>query len=261
MQKQLSVNMKTLKEYLNEDFFGNLGIGHAGKRQLIEEWLKKYSITKYTINKDLTIDVNGDVYIDKYKEDTLPDYIQFYNVKGKFVIVGANNLKSLRGCPNKCLRFVCNRCYNLTSLEGAPKECEYFNCEGCKSLQSLEGAPKECKRFICTDCYGLTSLEGAPEIIHETLDVSSCINLKSLKGGPKIVNNFILIFCLSLESLEGAPKECDGFNCSGCDVLKTLDNCPKVNSTFIYPKSSYISKKYDKEEIKNITGAKNIHMK
>ena len=70
--------MRTIKEYLNENFFGNLGIG---KKAQIEEWLKKYKITNYIINPDFTIDVNGSVNLSEYPDKELPEYIQFNYVK------------------------------------------------------------------------------------------------------------------------------------------------------------------------------------
>ena len=61
--------METLKEgFLRK----NLGLG---KEVLIKKWLDKYNIKNYTINDDLTIDVNGSVYLTEYREEYLPDYI------------------------------------------------------------------------------------------------------------------------------------------------------------------------------------------
>jgi hypothetical protein len=76
--------MKTLKDYIvtENNFFKNLGVGKAR----IENWLNEYNIINYTINNDLTIDVNGVVYLSTYKEEQLPEYIQFGNVTGYFNI-------------------------------------------------------------------------------------------------------------------------------------------------------------------------------
>ena len=58
--------MKNLKEYLTEgNFFKNLGVG---EKSLIEKFLKDWDINNYTINSDLTIDVNGKVDLRKYNE-------------------------------------------------------------------------------------------------------------------------------------------------------------------------------------------------
>ena len=136
--------MRTLKE----NFFGNLGIGKVAK---IEEWLKKYKITNYTINSDFTIDVNSKVDLSRYPDKEFPEYIKFNIIRGVFN-VSNSNLTSLKGCPNKCNIFYCNHCNNLTSLEGAPNRCRSFYCNHCNNLTSLEGAPKECIIFSCHDC-------------------------------------------------------------------------------------------------------------
>ena len=54
--------MKSLKEsILSRSSHG----GDASKKRMIEEWLKEYNIKNYTINDDLTIDVNGFVFLNK----------------------------------------------------------------------------------------------------------------------------------------------------------------------------------------------------
>ena len=98
--------MRTIKEYLNENFFGNLGIG---KKQNIEGWLKKYNIKYYTINDDFTIDIEGNVNLCKYSEKELPGYIQFNIIKGHFNI-SSSNIITLKGVPKKCEKFYCNDC-------------------------------------------------------------------------------------------------------------------------------------------------------
>lgn len=86
--------MKNLKDYiLNENnFFKNLGIGIKVQ---IEKWLNEYHIRNYTINDDLTIDVKGDVFLSSYKEEQLPEYIQFGYVTGYFNIYRCPRLNTL----------------------------------------------------------------------------------------------------------------------------------------------------------------------
>ena len=144
--------MKEDMKNLKESFFGNLGIGKEGKRQLIEDWLKKYNnnIKKYTINSDLTINAKS-VKFFGYSESNFPDFIKFNEVE-TFEITHSK-ITSLRGCPNECVEFNCCFCKNLTSLEGCPKQCKIFSCYNCPNLKSLEGAPKNCNSFDCTDCF------------------------------------------------------------------------------------------------------------
>jgi len=84
----------------------------------IENWLKKYEIKNYTINNDLTVDVDGDVYLYYKKLKQIP--IKFDIIKGYF------------NCSNNY----------LTSLDFCPKEVGgNFNCSW-NELISLDGCPK-----------------------------------------------------------------------------------------------------------------------
>ena len=154
--------MKTLKEsILNRNNHNGEGF-KAQRRNEIEKWLKEYDIENYTINKDFTIDVNGNVNLFKKNLTEFPDYIQFGVVRGNFVCTD-NNLTSLRGVPRVVSRgFYCD-INKLTSLEGAPEKVgEKFDCNYTQ-LSSLEGVPKEVGvSFYCTR-NKLTSLKGAPE--------------------------------------------------------------------------------------------------
>ena len=99
--------MKTLKEsILNRNNHSGEGF-KAQRREMIEKWLKEYDIESYTINDDLTINVNGDVDL-KYKELTeFPDYIQFGVVKEDFYC-SYNELTSLKGAPENVASFYCS---------------------------------------------------------------------------------------------------------------------------------------------------------
>ena len=101
-----------------------------------KDWLDKMKIKNYTINKDLTINVDGSVDISIQELTYIP--VQFGVVKGDFY------------------------CYNnkLTTLEGSPKEVGiHFNCSH-NELTTLIGSPKEVKGGF--HCYynELTTLEG-----------------------------------------------------------------------------------------------------
>ena len=102
----------------------------------IDSICRKYLIRSYTINDDLSIDVDGDIYLEYHSLTKLP--LNFRNVSGDFSCRN-NQLTSLEGGPNKvggC--FNCNN-NKLTSLLGAPREVgNGFYCSGNK-LTSLEG--------------------------------------------------------------------------------------------------------------------------
>ena len=154
--------MKVLKgSILSRSSHGGEGF-KTQRRESIEKWQKEYDIENYTINDDLTINVNGDVDL-KYKELTeFPDYIQFGVVTGFFSCY-KNQLTSLRGVPEKVNEdFICSH-NRLTSLEGCPKKIGgSFDCNNNK-LTSLEGAPEEIEGNFSCNYNNLTSLNGIPK--------------------------------------------------------------------------------------------------
>src|SRR6056297_3269997 len=85
---------------------------------------KKYNIVDYIINKDNSIDVNGDVNLINLNLKKLP--LNFNIVKDNFNC-SHNKLETLEGAPKECKFFNCSY-NNLTSLKGAPEKCNYFNC-------------------------------------------------------------------------------------------------------------------------------------
>ena len=223
--------MKSLRESLLDDI--DVVSDKLGVRALIEEWLKKYNIKNYKINKDNTIDADMDVSLFQYPESELPSYIQFRKVVGRFS-VSDSELKTLKGSPNGiCGYFDCSGCTHLTSLEGAPRETvKAFDCSNCNSLTSLKGAPKKVGgSFYCNKCTSLTSLEGAPKKVGGSFYCRECTSLTSLEGAPKKVGgNFACPDCSSLTSLKGAPKEVEwNFYCIRCEKLNvTKEDIEKI---------------------------------
>ena len=142
--------MKLIKEYMNfergVDPKHAMGIGQIKK---IRKWLDNYKITDYTINKDLSIDVNGHVdfrssAFDMNPFSNFPDFIQFNNVFGFFTIVN-KGFTTLKGCPKYVeFQFCCNR-NKLTSLEYCPKEVGDFVCYGNPVLFTVEEIRTRCK--------------------------------------------------------------------------------------------------------------------
>ena len=95
----------------------------------IKEWLDSHKIKNYTINDDLTVDVNGSVSLFWRHLDCIP--VQFGNVTGDFWC-SKNNLKSLKGAPS--------------SVGG------HFEC-WCNKLESLDYLPKTIKGDFDGDDY------------------------------------------------------------------------------------------------------------
>lgn len=115
----------------------------------IKSFLVEYKIKNATINKDLTVDVYGDV--DLYGKELTEIPIQFRKVDGDF-ICSYNNLTSLKGCPREVGRdfYCCNN--NLTSFEYCPtKVGNDFDCAH-NQLISFKGCPKKVGgSFYCMD--------------------------------------------------------------------------------------------------------------
>lgn len=163
--------MKTLKDYLITE---NKPIKtfNLGTSKLIENWLNEHDIKNYTINSDMTINVDGDVELDQIYDNTFPKFIKFKYVSGNFSCSDLH-IKSLKGSPEKVDgNFTCSYCSNIISLEGSTQEVGGdFNCSHCENLTSLKGSPKKInKHFDCTFCFNLTSLEGGPQEIYGDFD-------------------------------------------------------------------------------------------
>lgn len=124
---------------------------------------EKYDITNYTINDDMSIDVDGDVSFWKSEMEELP--LKFGKVSGSFDC-SDNKLTTLKGSPYYIgTDFDCSN-NKLTSLEFSPKkiECD-FNCCGNK-ITTLEGGPEYVGYTYYFSDNEVTSLRGLPEDIN-----------------------------------------------------------------------------------------------
>jgi hypothetical protein len=145
---------------------------------------KEYNIKNYTINDDLSIDVDDDVNLFSKGLTKLP--LKFNKVNGYFNCT-FNNLKSLEGAPKEVNGYFKCSFNQLTSLEGAPKEVNgHFDCNRNK-LTSLKGTPEGVNGYFYCFNNQLTSLEGAPKEINGEFNCSNN-KLTSLEGAPNKVN-------------------------------------------------------------------------
>jgi len=114
-------------EYIKESF--------SSPKPIID-WLDFMNIRNYTINKDLTVDVNGWVILAKKNLLDIP--IQFGVVKGDF-LCHDNKLTTLRGCPNEVHgRFICSNNF-LKDLLFSPKIVTNYFWTTNNPLTSLKG--------------------------------------------------------------------------------------------------------------------------
>ena len=123
----------------------------------IDSICKKFGIKNYIINEDSTIDVDGDVDLDRNRLTKLP--LKFRKVSGDFSC-HINQLKSLEGSPLSVGGGF--NCFNnqLKSLSGAPELVDgNFGCS-FNQLKSLEGSPLSVGGNFYCSYNQLISLDG-----------------------------------------------------------------------------------------------------
>jgi hypothetical protein len=164
----------------------------------------RYRIRNYTINDDLSIDVNDDIRLSNEHLEYLP--LKFNYVSGNFKCY-FNELITLEGCPQKV---------------GGD-----FNCHD-NELKTLEGCPQSVGGdFNCHD-NELKTLEGCPQSVGGDFNCSHN-DIETLKGCPQTVDGDFYCFGNNLVSLEGCSEIINGtFNCHD-NKLKDLEYFPEVN--------------------------------
>ena len=101
------------------------------------------NIKGYTINDDLSINVNRNVWLNGGL-NKFPDYIKFNKIEGNFFCANIQ-LISLIGCPNSVGNiFNCDD-NELISLTGCPSYAGRFYCNNNKTQFTKEDVLKRCK--------------------------------------------------------------------------------------------------------------------
>ena len=128
--------MKNIRPY---KIFENNSPNFPTTRDEVIKVCKRYDIRNYTINDDLSIDVDDDVYLNSRSLEYLP--ITFNYVSGYF-FCNNNKLETLEGSPQTVDGvFYCNN-NNLVSLKGSPQTVNgRFDCDNNK-LRDLEYFPE-----------------------------------------------------------------------------------------------------------------------
>lgn len=104
------------------------------------KWLVEMNINKYTINGDLSVDVNQSVLLGSIKLIEIP--IQFGIVNGDFFIDN-NELVSFKGFPKKVTGYLDCSHNKITNMVGSPTSIGgFFNCYD-NNITSLKGGPIE----------------------------------------------------------------------------------------------------------------------
>ena len=128
--------MKHIKPY---KIFESTSPNFPTTREEVIEVCERHRIKNYTINDDLSIDVNGDVNLAYKNLEHLP--LKFNYIEGSFDCSN-NELKTLEGCPQTVGGDF--DCYSneLKSLEGSPKTVGVdFYCYK-NELKDLEHFPE-----------------------------------------------------------------------------------------------------------------------
>jgi len=150
--------MKHIKPY---KIFESNSPNFPTTREEVIQVCEKYEIENYTINDDLSIDVDDNVHLGFKMLEYLP--LKFNYVSGSFNCF-YNKLTSLEGCPQKVGGSFGCFYNNLESLEGCPQTVGGdFSCSD-NELVSLKGGPHTVGgNFNCV--YNkLTDLEHFPEV-------------------------------------------------------------------------------------------------
>ena len=121
--------------------------------EFIKNFCEKYYITNYTINDDLSIDVDGNVDIGYtptkksiYILDEIP--IKFNKVRGYFDCSN-NNLSSLKNCPTYVGKnFSCDENNNLSSKYESKAKNTELSPNPCVAKKSLESSARSAEYSI-----------------------------------------------------------------------------------------------------------------
>ncbi|SDK22887.1 hypothetical protein SAMN05192566_0714 [Methylophilus rhizosphaerae] len=213
-----------LKSMFQNSWFGVKDEKELNTPKNISKWLDKYGVKNYTINEDLTVDVDGSVDISDNQLKIIP--VQFGKVNGYFDC-SFNELTSLKGCPYDIEKYLNCSFNEITSLEYATRVVGSFDCSYNK-LNSLKHAPVLVfEDFDCSENH-LKSIEHAPVEVTGNFDCGYN-KLLSLKGCPiKIGGDFDCSYN-QLSTLEHSPKEVGGnFFCSD-NQLVSLEHAPLMN--------------------------------
>ena len=116
----------------------------------ISRWLRKHEIKNFTILKDNSVNVHGDVRLADKLANLLKLPLNFNVIEGDFDI-GDNELTSLDGSPKKVTGSFMAHKNELTSLKGGPKEVGGSFVILHNNITSLEFSPSLVKEdFICS---------------------------------------------------------------------------------------------------------------
>lgn len=204
-------------------------------KEAIKAWLSSVGITSsYTINNDLSIDMDNDV--DLYQCNLTEIPVVFERVNGNFDC-SHNALTSLDFLPKEImgdLEISHNQLKNLKGISSSISKNLFCNSNPLETLEYFPdyiGHKVVLKKLNLTNLIGmensqikgsiiiehnplLTSVEGLPEVCKSSLIIRKCA-LTSLVHCSKEVGNHFDCSHNNLVNLEGAPEKVNAdFACS-----------------------------------------------
>ena len=177
----------------------------------VRKWAEHYELENFHINRNGTVDVDGDVDIHYDRSISIRKLpIQFGYVAGDFD-ASFSRLVSLAGSPREVGgNFICTW-NDLTSLDGSPHEVgRVFDCSH-NQLTSIDGCAQVVgTEFLCCDNV-LSSLHGAPAKIGSVFwcrfnpqlqNIEGLRTLPTRKKGTFMVDTGTLNDLVSFSSLD-----------------------------------------------------------
>jgi len=173
----------------------------------------KYKKPSYTINKDGSVDFNGDVHLE-LNQEPIPYVINSCNnldlthvsdftglekckIKGDLWIDSCNGAKSFKGLPSSVGGSITlgNNNGGFSSLKGMPTAGKDILIIGCSDITNLVGVQSKVNGdFIVRGqgSYKLSSLKGIPNTISGNFEIQHFSSLKEIDSLPDKVGGHII---------------------------------------------------------------------
>ena len=135
-----------------------------------EQILFDLGIENFTINKDGSVDVEGNVNLSQRGLKKIP--INFNKIGGYFSL-SRNKITSLEGLPKEINGGLYLSDNQITSLKGLPEKINGSLYLSGNKITSLVGLPKEINGSLALFNNKITSLEGLPKKIDGNLDLGN----------------------------------------------------------------------------------------
>ena len=188
----------------------------------IIDWLDDNNISNFTINKDLSCNINEDIEIYDFQGEFLP--IKINKLNGGIVFEGTSKFKSFIGFPNVITKYIRLRNLGVENFEYLCADlttCDEIEVNNFAHLTSVKGIGDYTGSLTLEHCNNLSSLDDMPQNL-TSLSFNYCNGLTSLRGLQKEINTFSVIHCDSLPNLKFCPAIKHSLVVSKCKNIKTL---------------------------------------